>query len=92
MSLDLVNVYAGLFVEACSGILISFCQLLALVVIAIGVIRANQRFPPKTVERDRLSVLLHQNIEKLRIGNGDTASACRIKAASPDWHRRILSF
>ncbi|MEO0521279.1 MAG: DUF1622 domain-containing protein [Cyanobacteria bacterium P01_A01_bin.116] len=40
MSLDLVNVYAHLFVQACNGILISFCQLLALIVIAIGVIRA----------------------------------------------------
>ena len=40
MSLDLVNVYAHLFVQACNGILISFCQLLALIVIAIKVIRA----------------------------------------------------
>ena len=40
VSLDLVNVYAHLFVQACNGILISFCQLLALIVIAIEVIRA----------------------------------------------------
>ena len=48
MSLDIVNANAHLFVQACNGILISICQLLALVVIAIGVFRALVIFLSET--------------------------------------------
>ncbi len=46
--LDSLNENAHLFVLACNGILISVCQLLALLVIAIGVIRALLIFLSET--------------------------------------------
>lgn len=49
MSLDILNTNVHLFVQACNGILISICQLLALVVIAIGVLRALLIFLSETL-------------------------------------------
>jgi uncharacterized membrane protein len=40
LDLDFFNATAHSFVQACNGILISVCQLLALLVIAIGVLRS----------------------------------------------------
>ncbi|MDB9525415.1 DUF1622 domain-containing protein [Oscillatoria sp. CS-180] len=49
MSLDVVNANIQFFVQICNGILISVCQLLALVVIAIGVFRALFVFLSETL-------------------------------------------
>ncbi len=48
MNLNSFNENAQFFVQSCNGILISICQLLALVVIAIGVIRALLIFLSET--------------------------------------------
>ena len=49
VNLEIVSASADLFVRTCNGILISFCHLLALIVIAIGVVRAFFVFLSTTV-------------------------------------------
>ncbi|MDY6937973.1 MAG: DUF1622 domain-containing protein [Cyanobacteriota bacterium] len=70
MNLTLISTDLHLFVQVCNGILTSICQLLALVVIAMGVVRALLIFLKETLLQDRT----FQAFQKSRLMMGYTFS------------------